>query len=444
MQKFKQWAYLATSLTLLCIVTACGAPATGLTPGDPTSEAVTPDTTPTEVAPDSTATGDGVEMPTATATGDGETAGALDGTSWQLVAYGPEGSMQAVNGIVTVLFGPNNEISGSGGCNSYGGTYTYDGQSFSTSNIASTEMACMGGANDIMAQETAFYNALNTATTLVIEGDELRITYPDGVLRFATPDAAATTPDATSNPDTPVTPGGQASGELDGTSWQLTEYGAEDSPQTANGELTLIFGPGDTISGNGGCNTFGGTYLRQGESFTTSQLVSTMMACADNSLTEQEGVYTRALTNATALMIEGDELRITYPDGVLRFTKLGAAATPPLEGTRWELITFTTVDGDTAAGTSLVNGSEITAEWNSGTVRGSAGCNQYSAPYTLEGDTLTVGDVITTRMACDGPIMEQEQTFVDALGAATALTVDGDRLVVTHPNGSLEFAAITE
>jgi heat shock protein HslJ len=236
-----------------------------------------------------------------------------------------------------------------------------------------------------------------------------------------------------------ATAGGPSANELDDTSWQLAEFGAADAMQTANGDVTLIFSPGNIIGGVSGCNSYGGSYTFDGTTFGVSNVASTEMACADNSLMQLESAFSAALNSATGLTMDGDELLITYPEGTLRFTRLRAPAVMPVEGTVWQLESFVSGTGGNGSASSLVNGSSITAELSNGTMAGSAGCNQFTAPYTVEGETLTVGDIVTTRMACDGPVMQQEQAFVDALGAATSLRVDGTNLVLTHPDGQLIF-----
>jgi heat shock protein HslJ len=109
----------------------------------------------------------------------------------------------------------------------------------------------------------------------------------------------------------------------------------------------------------------------------------------------------------------------------------------PLEGTVWQLETFIT--GETAR--STLAGTTITAVFADGKVGGSAGCNQYSASYTLAGETLEVGEIITTKIACDAAIMAEEEEFLSALRQATSLAISGRQLEVAHPGGALVFRA---
>lgn len=88
----------------------------------------------------------------------------LAGTSWRLVSL--DGNTQvgaAIGGQdLTLVFDIAGGAGGSGGCNSYGGSYTARANgSISFSDIVSTLMACTGGG--IMEVETAFFEALNAA-----------------------------------------------------------------------------------------------------------------------------------------------------------------------------------------------------------------------------------------------------------------------------------------
>ena len=54
-------------------------------------------------------------------------------------------------------------------------------------------------------------------------------------------------------------------------------------------------------------------------------------------------------------------------------------------------------------------------------ISGRAACNQYFGTVERdEGDSLRLKPAGTTRMACPEPVMEQEQRYLEALGAVTA------------------------
>lgn len=76
-----------------------------------------------------------------------------------------------------------------------------------------------------------------------------------------------------------------------------------------------------------------------------------------------------------------------------------------------------------------------TAGFHERVVRGSTGCNQYSGPYTVDGESLVIGDLSTTRMACATPRDEVERDYVRALGLVTTWAMDGDELVLSDGSG---------
>ena len=77
-----------------------------------------------------------------------------------------------------------------------------------------------------------------------------------------------------------------------------------------------------------------------------------------------------------------------------------------------------------------------------GQVQGTGSCNGYGGPYRLDGDTIAVGDLVSTMMLCqDEAIGAQETAFMAALrGAATwrideagELHLDGVSEIVAEP-----------
>jgi heat shock protein HslJ/membrane-bound inhibitor of C-type lysozyme len=65
-----------------------------------------------------------------------------------------------------------------------------------------------------------------------------------------------------------------------------------------------------------------------------------------------------------------------------------------------------------------------------GRVAGSASCNSYTAPYTLTGETLSIGAAAVTRKACPPPLMKQEAAFLAVLAAVQRIEVTADGTLV--------------
>ena len=75
-------------------------------------------------------------------------------------------------------------VSGTGGCNRFGGSYESDGATLSFSPLAATRMACPGEA---MKTEQAFFDMLGKVKAMKLEGDRLDLLDGEGKVigRFA-------------------------------------------------------------------------------------------------------------------------------------------------------------------------------------------------------------------------------------------------------------------
>jgi len=81
----------------------------------------------------------------------------------------------------------------------------------------------------------------------------------------------------------------------------------------------------------------------------------------------------------------------------------------------------------------------VTAVFDGGTVAGSAGCNTYSAGYSGNGDSptsLRFSAIATTRMACAGPRMDQERSYLSRLAAVTDFYWEAGRLGLSYVIGN--------
>lgn len=121
----------------------------------------------------------------------------LENTHWSLVFFGPPGAHTPLieGSNVTLMLG-NGEAGGFGGCNSYGTSYTIDGDRITFDRIRSTKKACL--EDEITQQEQRYFQALESATRYELDASALRITFDggDGVLVFEPPVPADLTPPA--------------------------------------------------------------------------------------------------------------------------------------------------------------------------------------------------------------------------------------------------------
>ena len=107
----------------------------------------------------------------------------LSGTSW--TATGVNNGTGAVASVaagttITASFGTDGQLSGSGGCNQYSATFTSADGAIVIGPIAGTRMACDPVVSD---QETAYFAALDAATTYKVQGSTLELRDDSGALQ---------------------------------------------------------------------------------------------------------------------------------------------------------------------------------------------------------------------------------------------------------------------
>ncbi len=116
-------------------------------------------------------------------------------------------------------------------------------------------------------------------------------------------------------------------------------------------------------------------------------------------------------------------------------------AAAELEGTRWKLDSYVNGQGEAA---DVLPYAEITIEFKDGQVGGSAGCNTYFATYEVEGNSLTIGPVVSTMMACEPAVNEQETQYLAALGSAASYQVTDNKLQIANVDGETVLTLETE
>ena len=125
---------------------------------------------------------------------------------------------------------------------------------------------------------------------------------------------------------------------------------------------------------------------------------------------------------------------------------IGVAATSDdsLEGETWVADHL-----DTGSGASHpLPGTHLTAVFDDGSLNGTAGCNTYFTSYVLDGDSIGVGPIGSTRAFCSDPdgVMDQESAYFGLLERANRYERDGDQLTLLDGDAELVtyFAAKPE
>lgn len=229
-----------------------------------------------------------------------------------------------------------------------------------------------------------------------------------------------------------------ASVTLEGNVWQLESYSditAGMKQVLPKGSIHAIFDEGK-LHGSAGCNQYSGVYQSSPKNrlVVSDRIASTMMACAP-AISQQERQYLALLPAVTHYRFKDDALQLLNAEHrvLLNFT---ARQTATLENIQWQAMAINNGRGGvvSARTTSLTS-----ARFEEGKLAGNAGCNNYSASYTIADDSLAIGSIMTTRRLCAQPdgIMEQEQEFLQALQQARTFQLERDRLELRSEQGSL-------
>jgi heat shock protein HslJ len=231
---------------------------------------------------------------------------ALTGTSWVLsevpTSSGP--TLDAAARRAATLEFTDGSVAGSTGCNDFSGTYTVDGDALTIELGPMTQKACTDTA--LQAQETAIVERLPKVASYAVSEDGLTLNDESdaALLIYAVNDTA-----------------------LAGTSWVATgvnngKGGVEST--TLTDKLTAVFGPDNTLSGSGGCNTFTAEYTVAGsDGLQIAAIAATRMACADDVM-QLESEYFAALGNTVSYKISGDSLTLRDGNGDTQVTYTAA------------------------------------------------------------------------------------------------------------------------
>jgi heat shock protein HslJ len=330
---------------------------------------------------------------------------AIEGVTWQLQEQVVDGAMAPVPaGVVVTLLLEDGGIGGSGGCNSYFGSYTLDGDEVTFGEMGSTLIACEPPAGDV---EAAYFANLETVATWFSDGGSLTLLDSGGdpVMRLVPADVEPMPVDS-----------------IEGLTWRLQEQAIDGQlaalPEGAT--VTLLLDAGQA-SGNGGCNDYFAEYTLDGTSLSFGEIGSTLMFC-EGPGGEVETTYFANLALVASWLSDGESLTLSGADGNALLVYGSAPAAPVIGG--W-------VASGINNGAGGVETTDITPHVTAifdadGTLRGFDGCNNYSTIYTLDDEAVSISDaIVTTRMACESEALSvQSAQYFDALVASTSWALD--------------------
>jgi heat shock protein HslJ len=222
-----------------------------------------------------------------------------------------------------------------------------------------------------------------------------------------------------------------ATTELEGTTWALADDSSLGVP-VGGVTVTARFDDG-TLNGTSGCNSYSTTYEVDGSSLSIApEIVGTLIACSDPA-GAVETAYLDLLPDVASYEIDGSTLTLANDDDEDLLVYEAIVGADAIQG-EWTVTGY--YSGD--AITSVLGGATLTAELAAGSISGDTGCNTFSGGYTVDGDTIEIGELASTLTACPSEeLAQQEADYLAALGLATSYEVAGDRLDLLRDDGAI-------
>jgi heat shock protein HslJ len=218
---------------------------------------------------------------------------------------------------------------------------------------------------------------------------------------------------------------------LDGA-WVLTAATVDGQTLSLNEQYRVTMTiDGSEIGGRAACNSYGGSFSMDNDSFHLGDIAVTEMAC-EPAVMQIESAFLSGLARVTSATRSGDNTSLTGDGVEFSFALLLPVPTAELIGTTWVLDTV--IQGDTA--TSTVAGAEAaTLLFDAdGTFIGGTGCRDLSGEYTVTGDTVQLNS-FRADGECPSDIEWQDGQVITVLESGFTVEITGDRLTATAPGG---------
>jgi heat shock protein HslJ len=367
----------------------------------------------------------------------------LAGTAWDVISY--NNGREAVVGVllgsqITASFADDGMVSGNAGCNRYFASYAVDGKAIEIGPAGTTRMACADPAG-VMEQESQYLAALESAATYSIQGNMLEMRTADDAIAVVMARSTGAQPE-------PMPPVEAPTAAPPPTSAPGTAPAAPTAPPlTAPTETPLpeiAFWADETTIDAGQCTT-----VRWSVNNVQAVWVYPKGANYEDFPRAGQGSEQVCLVTTTTF-----EMRVLQRDGSTVFrevtvnvtapppTATSAPAVDPLAGTSWQVVSYNNGRG---AVVSVLADSLLLIDFEAdGLVTGNAGCNTYSAAYTVNGNTIAIGLPGTTNLFCAAPegVMDQEAAFLAALQSAATFRIRGDTLEMRTAGDAIAVSAV--
>ncbi len=223
-----------------------------------------------------------------------------------------------------------------------------------------------------------------------------------------------------------------AAAEIFETTWTVQEFFGADGPiAPIEGTYPSINFMTDRFDGYTGCNYFVGTYRTTADQHVELDPPAvTKAVCDSEELTQQESAFLTILITADAFAYDNETIKLSGDDRELM--TLQPLEPVPFEGTTWH---YSFYQGQSPQWQPALPDTVVTSVFDGGVISGNTGCNDYSGAYTIDGDVISITDLVATDNTCTEPadIMDQEERYLSALETATNIKISARTIELYDP-----------
>ena len=230
---------------------------------------------------------------------------------------------------------------------------------------------------------------------------------------------------------------------LANTRWEFVELNsrpvAQEPGMDDRRRPGIVFGR-TSVGVSGGCNGGGGLYVSGDGWLQSGPVMATEMGCSAAIMAQESAAF--SLIGDAKWSIDGEGyLNLTSSSTTARLRRVsydhaeqGTVFDPKWEARRWNVASLNSAHYEFNA----YGATTYTVSFADGRFSGKVGCNRLTANYSIDGDTLVVGAMTSTRMACSSDLMVRDHEFIQLMESRPKFAMSPNReLLIGSDKGSI-------
>ncbi|MEU8728797.1 META domain-containing protein [Streptomyces tendae] len=223
----------------------------------------------------------------------------------------------------------------------------------------------------------------------------------------------------------------EAAGErITGVRWNIDSVTVDGATHRAPDTAHVWIDGGGEAAGSTGCNSFSARADVEGaggdQRVRLSDAMFTEKACAKTPAGFEKSLGRALTAGSLTTDNEGERLTLTTADGDT--VRLSRSEDASLYGTKWVVDAPGRQDGKGRA--------HLTFDRDAKTVSGRLPCNHVNAGATVSDGRITLGAPSTTRMMCEGSLMDAEKRLLGLFDGKVQYRIDQGTLTLTSEDGA--------